>query len=168
MAVGDVIAKTGASAIRAISSVSPSIGGKIGKAVDVVGKALGNPLPEYGATEYAESRGGQPAVNATPAQRVALEQKAQTRAGTPSAYGVTQQRAAAVSQPNQQASVNPNSVSELRSERAMGANVGDIRDFGGQKFRWNGEVWEQEGGGGGQVAGTSTQNASDVLGGYGG
>ncbi len=32
--------------------------------------------------------------------------------------------------------------SPLAHERAMGANVGDVRDFGGQKMRWNGVVWE--------------------------
>jgi hypothetical protein len=47
--------------------------------------------------------------------------------------------------PNQPQSVNPNSAS-LRHERAQGANVGDKREFGGQLFRWNGVVWEREGG----------------------
>lgn len=40
-------------------------------------------------------------------------------------------------------------TSGTRQDMAMGANVGDYRDFGGQKYRWNGVQWEMEGGGGG-------------------
>lgn len=42
----------------------------------------------------------------------------------------------------QSGSIDPNTVSNLMSERAMGANVGDVRDFGGTKWRWNGAIWE--------------------------
>lgn len=40
--------------------------------------------------------------------------------------------------------MDPNSRSNLPWERAQGANTGDIRDFGGTKWRWQGEKWEQE------------------------
>ena len=160
------IAKTGASAILAISSFSPSLGGTVGRAVDVVGKALGNPLPEYGATEKAQSAGGQPTASMTPAQRTALEQQAKTTAGFPSAAGVTQQRAVNVSTPSSGQgnfpSQNPNSVGATTSEKSQGANVGDIRDFGGQAWRWDGGQWTIEGGGssdtGGKVLGLDVAN----------
>ena len=40
--------------------------------------------------------------------------------------------------------MDPNAVSDLRNVRAQGASTGDIRDFGGVKWRWSGESWQQE------------------------
>lgn len=52
------IANTGGAILRAISAVSPALGGAAGKAVDVIGKATGNYFPETGASEAAQSAGG--------------------------------------------------------------------------------------------------------------
>jgi hypothetical protein len=107
------ISTQGANAIRTISNINPSVGGKIGKAVDVVGKKLNNPFPEAYASENAESQGGyqQMAQATTPEQRAQVEQKAQQRAGFSSA--------AAPSLPGNsgkvigQYSVDPNNLDKL-------------------------------------------------------
>lgn len=72
--------------------------------------------------------------------------------------GMTQSQATEAAH-NVGATYDPNSQSSLRNERAQGANVGDIRDFDGVKWRWNGEMWEKEPG---QSTG-NTQSAADVL-----
>lgn len=86
-AIRQGISNTGANAIRTISNINPTLGGKVGKAVDTVGKALNNPFPEAYASENAESAGGyqQMTQATTPEQRAAVEQKAQQRAGFSSA-----------------------------------------------------------------------------------
>lgn len=140
--IGLALAKAGGGVIRTISNINPIVGGKVAKVVDVVGQKLGNPLPETYATQEAMSKGGVELVNKgilTPQQ---AEQKTIQTTGQPSYRGVVQQKTTQVQNAPSNVSVNPNAVSTLKHERAMGANVGDIREFGGNKWRWNGEVWE--------------------------
>ena len=42
---------------------------------------------------------------------------------------------------------DPFKQTNLRHELAQGANVGDIRGYGADKYRWSGVQWEKEGGG---------------------
>lgn len=51
-------AQAGGRLLGTVSSINPQLGGALGKAVDFVGKKLGNPLPEVYASERAESAGG--------------------------------------------------------------------------------------------------------------
>lgn len=96
--IKQAITNTGASALRTISSINPQLGGKVGSAVNTIGKALNNPFPEAYATEQAQSAGGQAQREAIQnnssltqaqkdAQLKALEQKAQSTAGFSSAVG---------------------------------------------------------------------------------
>lgn len=81
------LADYGASGLRAISYINPVWGGKVAHAADVVGRGLGNPLPQAtgygsgGATAAMESFGGQPTASTSEAQRQALESKARSNSG---------------------------------------------------------------------------------------
>lgn len=68
-----------------------SLVGKAGKAIDVVGKALGNPLPDYGVSQQLESAGGyaQSQQATTPQQKAEIEKKAAERSGFNSAAAPT-------------------------------------------------------------------------------
>lgn len=74
-AVKNAIATEGARRVSELSQRNPWLGGKVGRTIDIVGKFLGNPLPEKGASEMAESAG---AVVFTPEQAV---DKARARSG---------------------------------------------------------------------------------------
>lgn len=106
------ISNTGANAIRTISNFNTTAGGKVGKAVDVVGKALGNPFPEAYASENAESAGGNAQYNAakTPEEKAKVEQKAQQRAGFNS---TNIQNSPGQKQTIGQFSVDPNNLDKL-------------------------------------------------------
>ena len=170
--IGDLLSKSGGTALRAISSFNPTLGGKAAKYVDWAGDQyakVGISLPEYGATEQVESTGGRTSqiaaeASGDTAKLAELEKKAVDRAGFYSATGVTANKAAQSTQPSTSYSQDPNTVSELKSERAQGASVGDIRNFGGKDWRWDGESWAPEGGG--SVGGASTRqptSAGDVY-----
>lgn len=79
--------------LSAITSnpTAANIAGKVGKAIDVVGKALGNPLPDVGLSQQLESIGGysQSQQATTPQQKAAIEQKAAERSGFNSAAAPT-------------------------------------------------------------------------------
>lgn len=66
--VKQAIAKAAGSGIRTISNINPTVGGKIGSVVDYIGNLLGNPLPETGATEYAQSKGGYEMMKKNPVE----------------------------------------------------------------------------------------------------
>ena len=57
-AIKSAVSKTGGAALRKLADINPTWGGKVGKAVDVIGKWTGNFFPETYASEYARSKGG--------------------------------------------------------------------------------------------------------------
>lgn len=59
--------------------------------------------------------------------------------------------------------MNPNAISDLRDVRSRGANTGDIRDFGGAKWRWDGTQWTAEGGGGQSQSQGQPKTAAQVA-----
>jgi len=59
--------------------------------------------------------------------------------------------------------MDPNAISDLRDIRSRGANTGDKRDFGGQKWRWDGTQWTREGGGSSGSGFSGSTDLSQVL-----
>lgn len=126
-----------------------AITGKVGKAIDVVGKTLGNPLPELGLSEKAESYGGYQQYQSatTPQEKAAVEAKALARTGTPSANAPTLQ---AVNNPQPTNSGQQLSTDQLiqaykdRGWTDTNAIMGDIA--GGGYKAWN--LGGSSGGGG--------------------
>lgn len=57
---------------------------------------------------------------------------------------------------------NPYLQSDLRDVKAQGASVGDIRDYQGSKFRWDGIQWTKEGGGA-SFSGSNPQSYIDAA-----
>lgn len=70
-----LFSQAGGAIISGISAVNPALGGKVAKAADISAKALGNPAPDYGATEKAESAGGVVLGAETAAQKEAARSK---------------------------------------------------------------------------------------------
>lgn len=163
--LSNAVSSTGGKILDTISSVSPRAGGIAGNVVDKVGAALGNPFPEGGATEKAQSAGGYDQWSKAMAsgdmnKAAQLETKAQNTAGFNSANASYVEKASAA----QSGGINPNQVSNLLDQRSMGASVGDVRDFGGQKWRWSGSEWTKEGGDQ-HTSGVDIQGALDSAGG---
>ena len=145
------IANTGGAILQAISAKNPTLGGQLGKAVDYVGKKTNNYFPETGASERAESAGGVKLASTDPGAAAAKEIERSNQLGIPLSQTTTQK--ITTNQEIAGGGTNPNETaagkSELKSERAMGHNVGDVVDFNGAKWRWDGNTWTREGGGGG-------------------
>lgn len=154
--IPEAIASAGASSLRFLSKLSPTLGGKAGRFVDWSGRLVGNPLPELGATEFAESRGGVQIASKDPGKAAAKEIERANQLGIPlssqTQQKITTQRQIATG------GINPNETATGRSDllnvRSMGYNVGDVVDFGGAKWRWTGATWEPSGGGGGGGGGS--------------
>lgn len=138
-----------------------SIAGKVGKTIDVVGKALGNPLPDIGISQGLESAGGVSQYNQakTPQEKAVVEQKAQQRAGTPSANAPVVN---AVNNPQPTNSGQQLSTDQLIQEyknrgwNDMGAIMGDIAG-GGYK------AWNLGGGGDAGASAAPVYNTRDVI-----
>lgn len=77
------IAQTGANALRAITNQNAIVGGTVAKAVDTVGRTLGNPLPDVKATEQAESAGGYQIAQTNPALAQSMVEKRSTELKIP-------------------------------------------------------------------------------------
>jgi hypothetical protein len=152
--------KVGSAANRVLSAIPQPVKAAAGIAANLT---TGGLIPadiytkERGITEGLQSLGGQ--VLAAQ-DRNAAEQKAQQTAGFPSFYGVQQQNITQKrSATTPQSTTNPNRwfpSGSTRSEISMGANVGDVRDFGGSKWRWNGVEWEQANSGSNNNGGDSS------------
>ena len=150
------IANTGGNILKAISSINPALGGAAGKAVDVISKATGNYFPETGASERAESAGG--VAKPDPVKEAARAKEL----GIPMSYSGPQVDPN-IGQSKEQFSTSdslndtPAGRSPLMSERAQGANVGDVRG----NERWTGVSWEKL-----NVPGPETPKISgeDILG----
>lgn len=150
------LANTGGSIIKAISSISPALAGKVAKVSDIAGRLLNNPLPQAqgygsgGATSAYESAGGVALAATDPAAAKAKEIARSSSLGIPLSTSTYQSSQTGMETSPMGGGTNPNETpagqSPLANERSMGANVGDVRDFNGVSWRWNGNTWEQQGG----------------------
>lgn len=147
-------AQAGAAGLRYISDINPTLGGKAGKLVHQIGTAAGNPLPDVGGTEEAEARGGFQMSLKDPGGAMAKEIKRANELKIPFSEQ-TQQKIETQKQLAEKSVSSPNETPEGRSPlahiRSMGHNVGDVVNFNGANWRWNGVNWEpvNSGGGGG-------------------
>lgn len=140
--------------------VGASLVGKAGKAIDVVGKALGNPLPEMGVSQKLESAGGaaQYAMASTPQAKQAVEDKAKARTGTNSANAITLNAVNNPAPTNSGQQLSTDQLIQAYKDRGWtdtNAIMGDIA--GGGYKSWN------LGGGDGGAAAAPVYNTRDVI-----